>query len=73
MTEIAATFAAAGLPDGFHLAAAQIYDRLALFRSAAATPGLDEVLAALHAEAPRDDIFDGRQRSVTEEPDEQPD
>lgn len=34
MREIAATFAAAGLPDGFHLAAAQIYQRLAGFKDA---------------------------------------
>ena len=43
MTEIAATFAAAGLPDGFHVAAADLYSRLP--RSSEAT--LDGVLDAL--------------------------
>jgi 3-hydroxyisobutyrate dehydrogenase-like beta-hydroxyacid dehydrogenase len=47
MEEIAATFDAAGMPDGFHLAAADIYTRLAGFKDAAATPPLDAVLAAL--------------------------
>jgi 3-hydroxyisobutyrate dehydrogenase-like beta-hydroxyacid dehydrogenase len=32
MDEIAATFGAAGLPDGFHRAAAEVYRRLARFR-----------------------------------------
>jgi hypothetical protein len=35
------------MPDGFHLAAADIYTRLAGFKDAAATPPLDAVLAAL--------------------------
>ena len=48
MEEIAATFAAAGLPGGFHLAAADLYTRLAPFKDAPATPSLDAVLAALH-------------------------
>ncbi|MFN8418412.1 MAG: DUF1932 domain-containing protein [Anaerolineae bacterium] len=47
MEEIAATFKAAGLPDGFHLAAAEIYRRTADFKGAATLPSLDEVLAAL--------------------------
>lgn len=47
MEEIAATFAAAGLPDGFHKAASVIYDRLADFKNSPATPALEEVLAAL--------------------------
>ena len=34
MREIAATFAAAGLPDGFHLAAAETYHRLAPLKDA---------------------------------------
>lgn len=42
MAEIAATFAAAGLPDGFHAAAAQLYARLAVLRDA---PGEAEVAA----------------------------
>ncbi len=43
MEEIAATMAGAGLPDGFHLAAAEIYGR----SRGAPGPALDEVLAAL--------------------------
>jgi len=50
MEEIAATFRAAGLPDGFHLAAADLYRRIAHFKDAAATPALEEVLAALQAD-----------------------
>lgn len=49
MEEIAATFAAAGMPSGFHEAAADIYERLAGFKEAAATPAVEQVLAALHA------------------------
>jgi 3-hydroxyisobutyrate dehydrogenase-like beta-hydroxyacid dehydrogenase len=47
MEEIAATFRGAGLPGEFHLAAANVYQRLAHFKDAPATPALDEVLAAL--------------------------
>lgn len=47
MDEIAATFAQAGLPDGFHQAAAEIYARLAGFRGRSDTPDLDEVLETL--------------------------
>jgi 3-hydroxyisobutyrate dehydrogenase-like beta-hydroxyacid dehydrogenase len=47
MEEIAATFAAANLPAGFHLAAADLYQRMAHFKDASATPELAEVLAAL--------------------------
>ena len=47
MEEIAATFSEAGIPDGFHLAAADIYQRLAEFKGATETPSLDDVLAAL--------------------------
>ncbi|MCY4145482.1 MAG: DUF1932 domain-containing protein [Chloroflexi bacterium] len=47
MQEIAATFAEAGLPDGFHLAAYEVYRRMAGFKDADATPALDDVLAAL--------------------------
>lgn len=50
MEEIAATFHAAGLPDGFHLAAADLYRRIAHFKDAAATPAIEEVLAALQAD-----------------------
>lgn len=47
MHEIAATFAAAGLPDGFHAAAAEVYARLAPFKDAADVPDLEAVLARL--------------------------
>lgn len=47
MEEIAATFDEAGVPDGFHLAAADIYRRLAGFKGAEETPSLDAVLAAM--------------------------
>ena len=47
MREIAATFAAADLPDGFHLAAAEVYDRLAGFKDAAEPVALDAAVEAL--------------------------
>lgn len=45
MEEIAATFRSAGLPDGFALAAAEVYRRLATFKDS--QPSLDEVLSEL--------------------------
>jgi 3-hydroxyisobutyrate dehydrogenase-like beta-hydroxyacid dehydrogenase len=47
MEEVAASFEAAGLPAGFHLAAADIYRRLEGFKDAAMPPALAEVTAAL--------------------------
>jgi 3-hydroxyisobutyrate dehydrogenase-like beta-hydroxyacid dehydrogenase len=47
MEEIAASFEAAGLPAGFHLAAADIYRRLEGFKDAAKPPALAQVTAAL--------------------------
>lgn len=47
MDEIAATFDAAGLPPGFHAAAADLYRRLAPFKGAPGLPELEAVLAAL--------------------------
>ena len=47
MEEIAATFRSAGLPGGFHEAAADIYRRIAHFKDAKEAPALDEVLEAL--------------------------
>ena len=47
MDEIAATFTSAGMPAGFHQAAAEIYQRLAGFKAQAETPALEEVLEAL--------------------------
>ena len=49
MEEIASTFGAAGLPEGFHLAAAEIYHKMAGFKSADETPPLDDVLKSLLA------------------------
>jgi 3-hydroxyisobutyrate dehydrogenase-like beta-hydroxyacid dehydrogenase len=51
MEEIAASFEAAGLPGGFHSAAADIYGRLAAFKDAAAPPSLEEVTQALRSGA----------------------
>ena len=45
MEEIGSTFAAAGLPDGFALAARDLYRRLDRFRTEPGRPDLDEVLA----------------------------
>ncbi|MGD9943945.1 MAG: DUF1932 domain-containing protein [Burkholderiaceae bacterium] len=50
MDEIAATFAQAGLPAGFHQAAADLYRQLSAFRGRAQPPTLDEVLDALDAQ-----------------------
>jgi hypothetical protein len=47
MHQIAATFAAAGLPDGFHQAAANVYERQARFKDSGELPSLVEVLRAL--------------------------
>ena len=52
MEEIAATFAAAGLPADFHQGAAEVYRRLEPFRAAPQSPALDDVLAALLASDP---------------------
>jgi 3-hydroxyisobutyrate dehydrogenase-like beta-hydroxyacid dehydrogenase len=49
MEEIALSFEAAGLPGGFHHAAAEIYGRLAAFKDSPAPPSLDQITAALRA------------------------
>jgi len=49
MHEIASTFRDAGLPAGFHEAAAEIYHRMAGFKDAEPTPDLNEVLQVLIA------------------------
>ena len=46
MDEIAATFANAGLPDGFHQAAAEIYRRMEGYKDAP-PPSIEEVARAL--------------------------
>jgi len=47
MHEIASTFEEAGLPNGFHEAAAEIYHRMASFKDTPETPKLEDVLDAL--------------------------
>lgn len=47
MEEIASTFEGAGMPGGFHAAAAEVYGRIAGFKEAQETPSLADVLAAL--------------------------
>jgi len=51
MEEIAATFAAAGLPDAFHEGAAEIYRRLEVYKEGPA-PSFADVLRALTARRP---------------------
>ena len=55
MREIAATFAAAELPDGFHHAAAELYARMAELKNVPGGADIDAVLQALlsGANAPR--------------------
>jgi len=47
MKEIASTLDEAGLPGGFHLAAADIYQRIAKFKGSDPTPPVEDVLEAL--------------------------
>jgi hypothetical protein len=47
MEEIAAAFGAAGLPGGFHEAAAEIYARLADYKDAATPPSMADLVAPL--------------------------
>jgi len=47
MHEIAATFRGAGLPGGFHEAAAEVYERLATFKDHPESPAIESVLEAL--------------------------
>ena len=51
MEEIAATFAAAGLPDGFHQGAAEIYRRMEIYKDGP-SPSFTEVLRALTPRRP---------------------
>lgn len=55
MHEIAATLTAAGLPAGFHQAAAEVYARLAHFKDVADRPPLEQVLEALATGDPTSD------------------
>jgi 3-hydroxyisobutyrate dehydrogenase-like beta-hydroxyacid dehydrogenase len=47
MKEIASTFQRAGVPDGFHQSAAEIYRRMANFKDSREFPPLDDILRAL--------------------------
>jgi len=47
MHEIASTFQEAGLPNGFHEAAAEIFHRMASFKDSTETPKLDDILNVL--------------------------
>jgi len=51
MEQIAATFNSVGLPDGFQLAAAEIYSRLANYKDLP-QPELDQVISSLLEEKP---------------------
>ena len=53
MDEIAAAFAAAGLPAGFHEAAAELFRRLDGYRDAPEPPSLEELVAALTGDSER--------------------
>jgi 3-hydroxyisobutyrate dehydrogenase-like beta-hydroxyacid dehydrogenase len=52
MQEIARTFAAAGLPSGFHEACAALYDGLGRYKEASTLPTVAEAAAALREGAP---------------------
>jgi 3-hydroxyisobutyrate dehydrogenase-like beta-hydroxyacid dehydrogenase len=47
MEEIAASFESAGLPGGFHRAAAEVYRRLAEFKNAKKAPALAQIIEAM--------------------------
>jgi hypothetical protein len=47
MHEIAATFREAGLPGGFHDAAAEVFERLAAFKDQTESPAIESVLEVL--------------------------
>jgi 3-hydroxyisobutyrate dehydrogenase-like beta-hydroxyacid dehydrogenase len=51
MHEIAETFRDAGLPDGFHRGAGEVYRRMAPYKDAAAAPSMEEVAKTLLREA----------------------
>ena len=68
MEEIAASFEAAGLPGGFHLAAADLYRRLESFKDGTTAPRLAEVTSAFARGAPRRKAASaGRRRSSVRE------
>ena len=51
MDEIAATFQGAGLPDGFHLGAGEVYRRMASYKDASAPPSMEDVAQTLLKES----------------------
>ena len=55
MEEIADTFEAAGLPDGFHRAAADVYRRMTDYKNAAQAPSVEEVANRILAEPAADE------------------
>jgi 3-hydroxyisobutyrate dehydrogenase-like beta-hydroxyacid dehydrogenase len=57
MEEIAATLEAAGMPGGFHMAAAEVYRRIAHLKDAPSTPELEEVMAALTRVPKEDEVM----------------
>src|SRR5438094_868523 len=71
MEEIAASFEAAGLPAGFHLAAADLYRRLEGFKDGTAAPALAEVIAAFRRGAPRRKAASGARRRSSKQREEQ--
>lgn len=66
MEEIASTFAAAGLPDGFHRAAAEIYRRLDGFKDRATAPSIAEVIEALQHPVPEESNRASHSNGATE-------
>ena len=64
--EIKATFEQAGLPGGFHAAAAEIYRRIARFKGSAALPPLEEILIALLQGQGSDEEIEREEKKVEE-------
>jgi 3-hydroxyisobutyrate dehydrogenase-like beta-hydroxyacid dehydrogenase len=62
MEEIAASFETAGLPGGFHLAAAELYRRLEGFKDGAGPPALAQVTAAIRRKVSQV----GRRKSIAQ-------
>ena len=70
MEEIAASFEAAGLPGGFHLAAADLYRRLEGFKDGAGPPALAQVTAAIRRAAKTSSV--ARRRSSKQREQQEP-
>jgi hypothetical protein len=52
MSEIADAFAAQGLPDGFHRASAEVYERLESFADRASAPTIEDLVRAVRTGGP---------------------